>query len=917
MGRDRLGGKRTLKVNGFLEEFEKDEVKGKVDIVELFESFGVKLREKGKSFIGLCPWHDDHTPSLSANREKGLYHCFGCGESGDVVDLVEKMKGVGFREALEYLREWVGKVKDPVSLHSSRQCEESEDSTKPISSPSPIPQAPRVSQLSLNIISEYYHKQLYRNPEALGYLKKRGLDQAEVYKRFGIGYADGSLLARISNGQKEELKALGIIRENGKEHLYHCITVPLHDGGGKEVGLYGRIIDENGSVKHLYLKEKHRGLFNRGASKVYDEIVLTESILDALSLIIRGIENVQALYGVNGFTEEHLKTLRDDRVKRIILALDNDEAGRKASEELTKKFQREGFEVKRIFPRAKDWNEELLTHLEAEEVKAQIEEAEEVKPEGEEEQLRVKKDGPAYWLSMGEISYRVIGVKEVFVMNLKVKVKAEHREERFYDTVDLYSSRGRESFGVKAGSMFGVEPKRIEKDLVRILEYLEEERDEQLKERGRGEEKEGMSEEERESGMELLESGDLFERIEEDMSILGYVAEGVNKLIVYLAAISRFLPTPLNVYLQSVSSGGKSALLSTLERMIPPEDVIKALTMSHQALHYVEEEEFIDKVFIMGEDIHDEGIEGLVRQMQSEGEISRLVTVKDEKSGEMRARLIRKEAKMSFMVTSTALSLNAENASRCLVLYADESAGQTKKVQERLGRAHSWEGQVEEESEAREVEKRHRAAQRLLQKVKIFNPLWKYLRFPTRRPSMRRTYDQFLTLIDAICFLRQKQKEEVKRVNPLTGEEVRGIECDLEDYRIGYRLFTEGVLRHGAYDLSTGTRRLYESIREMVREGAEREGVKVREVSFIQKQVREYTQLGVEYVKKHLRELVEYEYVEVQGGRRHGTRYSYRLREDKGIEEMDISEIPRPEEVEEKIQRESEKTGYGEKSGDN
>ncbi len=101
---DRLKGKKTLKVTGVLEDIEKDDIKKRVDITALFASFGVSLTKTGKSYKGRCPWHDDATPSLSVDREKGLYNCFGCGESGDVVTLVEKMKACDFREALDYLK---------------------------------------------------------------------------------------------------------------------------------------------------------------------------------------------------------------------------------------------------------------------------------------------------------------------------------------------------------------------------------------------------------------------------------------------------------------------------------------------------------------------------------------------------------------------------------------------------------------------------------------------------------------------------------------------------------------------------------------------------------------------------------------------------------------------------------------------
>ncbi len=298
----------------------------------------------------------------------------------------------------------------------------------------------------------------------------------------------------------------------------------------------------------------------------------------------------------------------------------------------------------------------------------------------------------------------------------------------------------------------------------------------------------------------------------------------------------------------------------------------------------------------MGESIHDEAIEGLVRQMQSEGEISRLVTVKDEKTGEMRAQLISKQVRMSFMVTSTALHLNPENASRCLILTADESKTQTHKVQERLGINHDFAG-VMNSHESDKIIRKHYAAQAQLKQVYVYNPYCKYIRFPSARPSMRRAYEQYLTMIDTICYLRQMQKPDEIRSNPATGEEITCKACDLDDYRLAYDLFTGGLLQNSGFDIPTGTRKLHEAIREMVRAQAEKQNLKVNEVSFIQKQIREYTQLGGEFIKKHIRILTAYEYLEISGGRRHGTRYAYRLREDRPIEEMDLSMITTPDDL--------------------
>jgi DNA primase len=298
--KDRLYGQKTLKVVGILEEMEVDEIKKSVDIVELFESFGVKLKQTGKGFQGLCPFHEDTTPSLSVSREKRLFHCFSgkCGAEGSVVDAVMNFKNTDFKGAMAYLK----------SLKPSAVV------TKPAIKKEE-PKKAVIEVIDLNLVVEHYQRKLFENPQALDYLTKRGLTKSDLFKAFQIGFSDGSLISMLSEGQKEALKDAGILNDKGNEHFYNCITFPIFDEAGQPVGIYGRSINEESSVKHLYLKGQHKSVFNRKASKVYDEIILTECIIDALSLIETGFENVQSIYGTKGFTDEHLKILKDDRVK--------------------------------------------------------------------------------------------------------------------------------------------------------------------------------------------------------------------------------------------------------------------------------------------------------------------------------------------------------------------------------------------------------------------------------------------------------------------------------------------------------------------------------------------------------------------------------------------------------------------------
>jgi len=213
----------------------------------------------------------------------------------------------------------------------------------------------------------------------------------------------------------------------------------------------------------------------------------------------------------------------------------------------------------------------------------------------------------------------------------------------------------------------------------------------------------------------------------------------------------------------------------------------------------------------------------------------------------------------------------------------------------------TFSGYMEEAHAIPKIIKKHRAAQQLLQKLPVFNPFAPHLTFPKVRTTMRRAQEQFLSLIDASCLLRQMQKNLITKKDPGTGKVVEGIECDIEDYRAAYELFTKGVLGTHYSDLPQGAKDLYEIIRLMLKELAQKEKLEATQVTFIQKQIRERSMLGADSVRKYIQLLVSYEYLQVVGGKRHGTRFCYRLREDKPLTELDISVIPTPAEMVKRI----------------
>jgi DNA primase len=260
-----------------------------------------------------------------------------------------------------------------------------------------------------------------------------------------------------------------------------------------------------------------------------------------------GFEKVQACYGTNGFTAEHLQALKDDRVKTVTIAFDADEPGRKAAAKLKEKLQAEGLAVKVIEPpQGKDWNEFLLAGGTKDEVSALMDAAKAAEPALlEKKSFRVVKVGGAYDFDFADVTYRLLGVKDVFVQDLRVNIRAMSGEESFYDRLDLYSARSRAAYAASLAAIFAVESRRIERDLIQMLEHLEDQRDRALS-AGTAKPVE-MSAEEKALGLGFLKSPGLFDEIASDMTKLGYVGEELNKKLIYLAASSRVLDDPISV----------------------------------------------------------------------------------------------------------------------------------------------------------------------------------------------------------------------------------------------------------------------------------------------------------------------------------------------------------------------------------
>ena len=508
--------------------------------------------------------------------------------------------------------------------------------------------------------------------------------------------------------------------------------------------------------------------------------------------------------------------------------------------------------------------------------------------------LICEKDGLFQIFRIGEVTYRLGGIKSLFVTSLRVNMRASDGQTSYYDSIDLYAARGRASFSQGVNRAWGAEPLRVERDLILILEHLEKERDEALRVGSKRAMVE-MTHADRELGLDLLRDPLLFERIVSDLTSLGYVGEELNKQLLYLCASSRKLDDPISVLILSQSASGKSFLVDSVKKLMPPEDVVAVTSLSDQALNYIED--LSHKFLVLGEAVHGDVVEHQIREMLSGKELSRLVTIKDPETGKMQSRVVRTPVIVSSVMSGTNHSINPENASRCFLVNTDESREQTMRIQKSQRHKYSLEKLKTGNDEIERIIRTHRSAQRLLVKRSIVNDFAHFLVFPSSLMRTRRDHDRFLDLIACVCFVRQFQKREE------TEGAVSFIRCDIDDYRVAYRIMVEGVLSSTLRELPAGVQSLYDHIRILARAEAVKQKIGPTEVSMTQRQIREYTLQSQMMVKTGVRQLVEYEYLTLARGGNERSKGFYRLKGDEEMLKTDLSIIPTPEEMEHNIYR--------------
>lgn len=335
-----------------------DKIRASTDIVEIVSEY-TPLEQRGKNFFGVCPFHADHSPSMSVSREKQMFKCFSCGAAGNVFKFVSDIENISYYEAIAKVGQKLGITIEVSSKYEQKSKYEEEYQIMNLA-----------CMYYQNILNSEYGK------KAKEYLKKRGLNE-EMMKDFqmGLSISGNTLLSFLKqkNYPESKLQELGLVNESYQK--YHDIFVnriifPIHDAQGKVVGFTARVYLGKEEPKYLNSKEtaifkKGNILFNyhraRDAIRTTKEVILVEGNMDAIRMVASGIKNTIALMGT-AMTSDQINLITKLRVP-IILMFDNDNAGLLATRTNGRLLQNAGAQVRVVrLEGEKDPDEYILSH---------------------------------------------------------------------------------------------------------------------------------------------------------------------------------------------------------------------------------------------------------------------------------------------------------------------------------------------------------------------------------------------------------------------------------------------------------------------------------------------------------------------------------------------------------------------------
>jgi DNA primase len=841
-----------------------------------------------------CPFHDDKTPSLQIYHKTNTAYCFSSnckthGKSLDVIDFIMHKESITKREAI---------LKAKLMINGG--------GATAANTPYRIE--------TLTNIFIYFKNGVSGSKQAKEYIESRCLD----YTKTEIGYNSG----QFHHGKRKDEDLIkscikyGILLDQGtksrtgnpayKSFGKWCIVFPLKNENGDIVSLYFRSTLADKKQRHFYLKDR-QGLYPSYPKKVTKKLILTESIIDAASLMeqegIKSKYEILSLYGTNGLTEEHLKAIQSiEDLEEIIFFLNGDSPGIKAVEKYTPMLR--GYNPKTKItsvevPENEDVNSllqshpsvdghgssEILIHLiesrkectflfssekstESLSSARQINETNELVQSLEKEQETQEGNHPSglpylnannpYNLkhTTDEVEYRIKGFKTDQLDSLKASIqivnlssKRDHRVK-----LDLYEYKQIKSIANAVSERLELRNDIVVQDLSELTELLEEYRDkEQHQSKHYKPFKIQVPTATASKCIEFLKGEKLLQKINGLVGKAGITGEETNRILLFAIASSYKMPDTLHGLIQGSSGSGKTRLLKVISELMPPEEVKKYTRVTDNSFYNQDEYFFVNKLVCF------EDMDGLkeeaqlaVRELQSNEILISSTSVKD-KNGSISGgeRIVR--GPIASMSCTTKGEMYEDNISRCFLIAVDESKEQTLKVIDYQNKIAAG---LIDRSEEKKVKEFVQNCIRLLKPYQVINPYAHKIKLPESAHKIRRLNELYQSFVRQITLLNQYQRKKDAKGRLITDKEDLQTACDI--------LFESIILK--VDELDGCLRQFFEKLKSYV-------DSKGKDYEFNRFEVRKAT--GVSKTQQHyyISRLVDLEYLRQFGFANRGYKY--------------------------------------------
>jgi DNA primase len=792
------------------------EIKASLTILQVLDHYGLK---PNPSKMLCCPFHNDKTPSMQVYTETNTVHCFSSncklhGRAIDVIDFIMHHEGIRKHEAIMLAQGMIKGRAIPPQAGKAKELIGYSEPSQPFEK-----------------LFKLFQSLLKKNEKAQNYLKERNIEKAEV------GFNDGTW-----------------------ESLKQCVIFPLRDKKNKIVSLYGRSIYNNTEQRHFYTRNR-KGLYLNYPKADTKQLILTEAIIDAATLLQYIDYPILSCYGAKVFTPEHVQAVKElKQLEEIIIFFDGDDAGREGikwmAEKLSSIFKGklsmvdtpEGEDINSL---AQSHEPEIFTHLIDKRKFFSSNEEKKPQPKPSNPQFDTSNPHKLIYRTLSANYYIKGGLRnESDSMRVSLDIEHPQNKRKSRSKLDLYEDKQVEKIAREAAEKLQLRSDLIQLDLELLTELLEQHREKTNAPKEATQAGNKISPLYEKQAMDFLSKPNLMKRWNELIGKAGVVGEENNRIFLMVIATTHKMPDPLHALIQGSSGSGKTHLMAKIFTFVPTEDKKNFTRITEGNLYNWGEYALCHK-FICIEDLDGLKEEALfaLRELISKGVIISATSVKDD-NGNVSAMERIVYGPIASMSCTTKGEIYEDNMGRCFIIAVDESHAQTLRIIEYQNKRAA--GQIDEQKE-KQCAEFIQTLVAMLKSHEVVNPYADKVHLPEEAHKIRRLNGLYQAFVKAVTLMHQYQRKKDARGRLIS---------EKEDLQIAAEIMFESIVLK-VDELDGSLRQFYERLKTYVKTKGNGHH---ESYEFGQREVRQALNVSKTQLHRYLNDLSQLEYIRQSGG---------------------------------------------------